>query len=469
MRISDFGLVCVAWTATLIQAETFSTPIYSVARNSTYARMKRAAVREDMIARSRTNSHRNSEVKKGRTRVSRRGIHDESGQKRLKGPVGSVENDEAYVATVREGSIGSARAYGSGVLDWDWNELLYVIDLEVGSPSQSSRALLSISDNDMFLSSTDCTNTCKSRQLYNSSLSSMQNMTDTLFEMDYARCSAFGNLTSDTITLAGLTISQQFGAIDSIKRFNDPDWGNLEWDGLVGLAPSSTHSPNLISNPFLNLHSQNMLPSPIFTLLLPRHPDTTGLLTFSTINHTLYTGPLKALPLINQTSTFLPDLVTDRWQIPCTSLSISGTSSSYNLRPYIALLETTYPGIGLPSSLVLSLHMYLKMEHRSFDTPPSIPCSRRDTLPTITLHLGGHEFPMTPYEYTLEVESEEMGGQRCVSLFIAMEEEEEDEGDVKSIILGSAFLRNWYTVFNLAKREVAFGKVGVLERVEKKR
>ncbi|ESZ96388.1 hypothetical protein SBOR_3220 [Sclerotinia borealis F-4128] len=469
MKISDLGMVCVACTATLIQAEIFSTPIYSIARNSTFAQTKRAVVREDRIARSRSNSHRNSEVKEERTRASRSGDHGEGGQKRLKNPVGGVKNDEEYLAATREGVVGHRKAnHGSGVPEWDWNELVYVIDLEVGSPRQNSRALLSISDNDMFLLSTDCTNTCSSHnQLYNYSLSSTQEMTDTLFTMDYGRCSTFGNLTSDTINFAGLVIlQQQFGAIDSIRQFTDPDWGNLEWDGFIGLGPSSDYSSNSISNLFLNLRSQNLLPNPLFTLLLPQTLDTPGLLTFGTINHTLYTGLLKPLPLLSVTSTQkqstnLLDPITNRWQIPCKSLTISGTCSSYNLRPYIALLETSYPGIGLPSSLVFSLHNYLEMELHGYDIPPSIPCSRRETLPVITLYLGEHEFPLTPYEYTLEVDREDIGGHRCVSLFMAREEENGEDGQVKNIILGSGFLRNWYGVFDLGRREVAFGKVRV--------
>lgn len=202
----------------------------------------------------------------------------------------------------------------------------------------------------MFIPSTDCTGdlTCHSHKLYNSSLSNTGKMSDTLLAVDYAHCSVFGNLASDTITLAGLTVSQQFGAIDSVRRFADSDWGNMEWDGLLGLAPSSTHSPNSISNPFLNFQSQNLIPKSIFTLLLPQTPETPGVLTFGTINRTLYTEPLKLLPLLNQHPisehhlTTLSDRIPSRWQVPCKSLTISGTSSSYNFHPYIALLETNY-------------------------------------------------------------------------------------------------------------------------------
>lgn len=73
---------------------------------------------------------------------------------------------------------------------------------------------------------------------------------------------------------------------------------------------------------------------------------------------------------------------------------------------------------------------------------------------------------MTPYEYTLEVDRKDVGGHRCVSLFIARDEE---EGGTRSIILGSGFLRNWFGVFSLGEREVAFEKVAVgSEKVEER-
>src|SRR4051794_33814641 len=144
--------------------------------------------------------------------------------------------------------------------------------MHVGSSKQKIRTLLSISVNDMFIPSTSCTKTCTpSHHLYNANLSSTHVSSSIVFERDYARCSASGNLTTDTITLAGLSIpKQQFGAVDSISRFTDPDWGNLEWDGLLGLAPPSTNSSNATGNPFVNMIAQDLIPSPVFTLRLPR-------------------------------------------------------------------------------------------------------------------------------------------------------------------------------------------------------
>lgn len=76
-------------------------------------------MREERIAKSRTNSHRISEVQKDRIRASRRNRRDEVDQKRLKGPVGGVENDEEYLVPVGEGRFDDGRArYGSGVPEW---------------------------------------------------------------------------------------------------------------------------------------------------------------------------------------------------------------------------------------------------------------------------------------------------------------------------------------------------------------
>lgn len=133
MKILNLGLVCVACTATLIQADIYSAPIYSVARNSAYARAKRDAVREDRIAKSRANSHRQSEVGKERTRASKRIRYEESGQKRLQAPVGDAENDEEYSAAVGEGRIDNGRArYGSRVPEWvsSWIHRVFRSDVD---------------------------------------------------------------------------------------------------------------------------------------------------------------------------------------------------------------------------------------------------------------------------------------------------------------------------------------------------
>jgi hypothetical protein len=42
----------------------------------------------------------------------------------------------------------------------------------------------------------------------------------------------------------------------------------------------------------------------------------------------------------------------------------------------------------------------------------SIECAKREMLEDFTITLGGHDFVISPYEYTLEAELEGRGGER---------------------------------------------------------
>ncbi|PQE15636.1 vacuolar protease A protein [Rutstroemia sp. NJR-2017a BBW] len=456
MKFIGFGLItCAACAALSIQTTTYSTEIYSVARNSGYARGRRAAEREDQIAGERTNSHRRTERKNERRAALRKIEARGSSQKKLAEIEGEVENYQWSLEASDDGREDEeSERYGTGVPTWDWNELLYTTDVQIGSSKQKLRTLLSISDSDMFIPSTSCTKTCTpSHHLYNASLSSTHVSSSSVFERDYAICSVSGTLATDKITLAGVSIpNQQFGSVSSISRFTDPDWGNLEWDGLLGLASPSTNSSNATGNPFSNMITRNLIPSPVFTLRLPRGDAESGVLTFGSVDHSLYEGTLKTIPLLKSSSS-------NHYRIPLTSFSLS-RSQTHSPLPRSAILSSTFPGISLPSPLLFSLHTYLNMTRLSpsASIPFSIPCSQRSALPSITLNLGDHAFELSPWEYTLEVEREDMGGRRCVSLF--MENEFADGGEGENVVvLGSGFLRNWVTVVDAGEGVVRFGKV----------
>lgn len=83
--------------------------------------------------------------------------------------------------------------------------------------------------------------------------------------------------------------------------------------------------------------------------------------------------------------------------------------------------------------------------------PPSIECGLRNILPDITINMGGHDLVLSSYDYTLEWLLE--GGQRrCVSAFT---ESDIDEEEGRQVILGSVFLRKFYTVFDLDSKTTA--------------
>lgn len=76
-------------------------------------------------------------------------------------------------------------------------------------------------------------------------------------------------------------------------------------------------------------------------------------------------------------------------------------------------------------------------------------CDKRASLPNMHFVLDGHNFTLSAFDYTLEVSGS------CMSAFMGMDFPE-PVGPLA--ILGDAFLRRYYSVYDLGK-----GTVGLAE------
>lgn len=239
------------------------------------------------------------------------------------------------------------------------------------------------------------------------------------------------------------------------QLFIEADWidchdqglGYAEWDGILGLALASLHSRSGVQNPFLNIVSQKLLDQNIFSLKLSHGEHDAGEIMFGAINHSLYTGNLKTLPLQDKTK-----FVAGRWQVKTNAVSAGDFFVSLNGR--IASLVTDFPLIALPDEIDSSLSKYLGMEQIDGYLVYRIGREKRTDLRDVTISLGGHDFVLTPYQYTLEVDMEELGGHTCLSAFTSSMSYTVGS-DSNTIILGSAFMRSVYGVFDLDERTIS--------------
>jgi saccharopepsin len=86
---------------------------------------------------------------------------------------------------------------------------------------------------------------------------------------------------------------------------------------------------------------------------------------------------------------------------------------------------------------------------KSFNGQYTVDCDKRDGLPDLTFTLTGHNFTITSYDYILEVQGS------CISAFMGMDFPE-PVGPLA--ILGDAFLRKWYSVYDLGSNSVGLAK-----------
>ena len=83
-----------------------------------------------------------------------------------------------------------------------------------------------------------------------------------------------------------------------------------------------------------------------------------------------------------------------------------------------------------------------------------IPCSARETLPDVTFTLGGLDFAVKPKDYLYDRGGGDPDREMCMSALMGMDLR---EGGPR-VELGYAFLREWYSVFDLGRRTISFAR-----------
>ncbi|KAK1756356.1 aspartic peptidase domain-containing protein [Echria macrotheca] len=118
------------------------------------------------------------------------------------------------------------------------------------------------------------------------------------------------------------------------------------------------------------------------------------------------------------------------------------------------MFTTAYPGIHVPAGVFQGLMTALDF-HNNWLVPPSVPCEKRDAMSNVTLNLGGQDLMLTPYDYT-QFWDDFSDMPQCYSMFTTSEPGHRDSNKV---ILGWAFLRAFYSVFDQGEGVVRFASL----------
>ena len=109
-----------------------------------------------------------------------------------------------------------------------------------------------------------------------------------------------------------------------------------------------------------------------------------------------------------------------------------------------AAIDTGTSLITLPSTLAEIINSKIGAT-KSWSGQYQVDCAKRDELPDLTLTFSGYNFTLTAYDYILEV------GGSCISVFTPMDFPQ-PIGDLA--IIGDAFLRRYYSIYDLKKNAV---------------
>lgn len=209
------------------------------------------------------------------------------------------------------------------------------------------------------------------------------------------------------------------------------------FDGIMGLG-YDTISVNKIVPPFYQLVNQDLIDEPVFAFYLGSS-STEGddsELVFGGIDESHYTGKMTKIPLRRKAY----------WEVDLDAITFGGETAE--LDDTGAILDTGTSLIALPSTLAELLNKEMGAK-RGFNGQYTVECEKRSTLPDLTFTLTGYNFTIGPEDYILEVQGS------CISAIMPMDIPE-PAGPLA--ILGDAFLRQWYSVYDLGNNAVGIAK-----------
>ncbi|KAL2838870.1 aspartic peptidase domain-containing protein [Aspergillus pseudodeflectus] len=312
----------------------------------------------------------------------------------------------------------------------------YFSEIELGTPPQSFKVVLDTGSSNLWVPSSECGSiACYLHQKYDSSSSSTYKKNGSEFAIQYGSGSLSGFVSQDTLKIGDLKVKGQ----DFAEATSEPGLAFAfgRFDGILGLG-FDTISVNKIVPPFYKMIEQGLLDEPVFAFYLgdANKEGDSSEATFGGIDKDHYTGELINIPLRRKAY----------WEVDLDAIALGDDVAELDNTGVI--LDTGTSLIALPSNLAEMINTEIGAK-KGFTGQYSVDCATRDSLPDITFTLTGHNFTIGPYDYTLEVQGS------CISAFMGMDFPE-PVGPLA--ILGDAFLRKWYSVYDLGNSAVGLAK-----------
>lgn len=207
------------------------------------------------------------------------------------------------------------------------------------------------------------------------------------------------------------------------------------FDGILGLG-YDTISVNKIVPPFYQMVNQKLLDEPVFAFYLGGSEEDESEAVFGGIDKDHYTGEIEYIPLRRKAY----------WEVDLDAIIFGDESAE--LESTGAILDTGTSLNVLPSSLADMLNAEIGAK-KGWNGQYTVDCAARDSLPDITFNLAGSNYSLPATDYILEVSGS------CISTFQGMDFPE-PVGPL--VILGDAFLRRYYSVYDLGKNAVGLAR-----------
>jgi len=311
----------------------------------------------------------------------------------------------------------------------------YFSEISLGTPPQTFKVILDTGSSNLWVPGSECSSiACYLHTKYDASSSSTYRKNGTKFEIRYGSGELSGYISNDVFQIGDLKVKHQ----DFAEATSEPGLAFAfgRFDGIMGLG-YDTISVDGVVPPFYNMIDQGLLDEPVFAFYLgDTNEQQESVATFGGVDESHYTGKLVKIPLRRKAY----------WEVDLDAITFGKETAEMDNTGVI--LDTGTSLIALPSTIAELLNKEIGAK-KGFNGQYTIECDKRDGLPDLTFTLTGHNFTIGPTDYILEVQGS------CISSFMGMDFPE-PMGPLA--ILGDAFLRKWYSVYDVGNNAVGLAK-----------
>lgn len=292
------------------------------------------------------------------------------------------------------------RAEGNATLLDVGSDASYSGQVAIGTPAQDFYLILDTGSSDLWVAGTACTSSsCRSTNLFNSGSSSTYQSSNAPFDITYGSGAAEGIIATDTVSLAGFTVTGQTLAVVNGTTANVISY---PLSGIMGMGWKSIAQTG--GTPFWQeLASSGAWSDPEMAFFLQRYRGVVGATTIEQeggqftmggTDETKYTGSINYISFSSSDE--------DYWRIPMQAITVQGNAIS-SISNREAAIDTATTLIGVPSSDASAIYAQIPNAEAmsassGYQGYWQYPCS---TNVSITLQFGGLAYSMSNADMNL--------------------------------------------------------------------